>query len=200
MFLFGFIVSPIMTPEITRSDNPGPFFTIAFLCPDSDLDRIAWTNQIADDLAKIGINVEVNVSDYSVISPRTWGHPGPYPVSTFGEGGFDVLFVGRIWDLDWNPTGLYDTSSITPNGDNYYQYSCDVMDDAIADYTTSITLADRMHYINEIQTILHEDLPAAAIASSQKVYPHNENLTVFDVHLWGSDVQLMTNWTISNKS
>ncbi|MHA1558023.1 MAG: hypothetical protein ACTSPM_13970, partial [Candidatus Heimdallarchaeota archaeon] len=100
-----------------------------------------------EQLPKIGIEVDVfDHTGWAQISPRTWGHPGPYPVGTYAEGGFDILFVGNGWGLDFDPQGVFTSDGLTPNGDNFYQYESDAMDNAVGNYSQAFVFADRMVY------------------------------------------------------
>ena len=193
-------VSPFLA-QITSAANPGPFFSISILAPNTNAARNQWATLMVEQLPKIGIAVDTfDHTGWAQISPRTWGHPGPYPVPTYAEGGFDILFVGWGWDLDWDPTGLFDTAGITPNGDNFYQYSSSDMDNAIYNYTQSFVLADRIEWAEEIQAILYEDLPQLTIVYSQSVYPFTEGFTGWDGLLWASDYQSMENWEIPGET
>jgi hypothetical protein len=55
-------------------------------------------------------------------------------IPVYEDGGYDLLFVGWSWGLDLDLTGLFDTMSIAPAGDNHYQYSNTVYDDLLDDY------------------------------------------------------------------
>ncbi|MFW9924532.1 MAG: ABC transporter substrate-binding protein [Candidatus Thorarchaeota archaeon] len=194
------VVMPVLSSP-AQAANPGPFFSISILAPNTNSARNQWATLMVEQLPKIGIAVDVfDHTGWAQISPRTWGHPGPYPVPTYDEGGFDVLFVGWSWSLDWDPTGLFDTPSITPNGDNYYQYSNPEMDWAIGNYTQSFVLADRIEYAKDIQAILYEDVPEMTIVYSQSVYPFVEGFTGWDGLLWASAYQPMENWEIPGQT
>ena len=174
-------------PQIfdVAAENPEPFFYISVLAPNTSPVRPQFGTLMVEQLPKIGIGVEVfDHTGWAQISPRTWGYPGPYPIPTYAEGGFDILFVGWSWGFDWDPTGLFDTPAITPNGDNFYQYSNPEMDAAITSYTSSYNLSDRIKYVGEIQSILYEDLPQISIIYPADCYPHDANLDGFEAVLW----------------
>jgi len=176
--------------------NPEPFFTITLLAPNSGSVNNQWYTLMAELLPKIGIGVNLVLTSWAQITPRTWSYPGPYPIPTYDEGGFDVLFVGWSWYLDWDPTGLYDSPSITPNGDNFYQYSNPEMDWAIANYTQSFVLEDRIYWCEEIQALLYEDLPQTTIIYPLSLYPHATDFAGWDGLLWSQDYQNMDNWSV----
>ncbi|MHA1121345.1 MAG: ABC transporter substrate-binding protein [Candidatus Heimdallarchaeota archaeon] len=173
-----------------------PLFEITIMCPDSEPGRIEWANLIAEKLQLIGIEAELIVTNWSEISPRTWGYPGPYPIPTHAEGGFDILCIDWSWGLDVDMKGLFDTPSCPPDGDNFYQYSVPEMDWAIGNYSQSFNQTDRLFYANEIQQLLYDDLPALTIISSQKLFVFNEDLEgSFDL-LYHENFETIENWEI----
>jgi len=179
----------------------GPFFSISILAPNTNPARNQWATLMVEQLPKIGIEVDVfDHTGWSQISPRTWGYPGPYPIPTYAEGGFDILFVGWGWGLDWDPTGLFDSPAITPNGDNFYQYDSQEMDWAIGNYTASFVTADRIEYAKDIQALLYEDLPQITIIYPRSLYPYVEGFTGWDGLLWASSYQPMENWQIGSET
>jgi len=185
----------------TEAANPGPFFSISLLCPNTEPERNQWATLMVEQLPKIGIEVDVfDHTGWSQISPRTWGYPGPYPIPSYSEGGYDILFMGWSWGLDFDPTGLFDSPGITPNGDNYYQYHNPEMDWAISNYTTTFISEDRNEYAKDIQALLYEDLPQITIIYPKSLYPYTEGFTGWDGLLWASSCQPMENWTISSQT
>ncbi|NHJ86396.1 MAG: hypothetical protein FK734_13110 [Asgard group archaeon] len=195
-------VMPFIAQPVSAA-NPPPFFSISILAPNTNPARNQWATLMVEQLPKIGIGIDVfDHTGWAQISPRTWGHPGPYPIPTYAEGGFDILFVGWSWGLDFDPTGLFDTAGITPDGDNFYQYSNPEMDWAIGNYTSSFVLEDRIGYLEDIQAILYEDNPSACIIYPLSVYPMDVNFDQdsWDGLLWASSYQPMENWTIPGQT
>jgi ABC-type transport system substrate-binding protein len=171
-----FVANPV------QAANPPAFFTLSVLAPNTNPARNQWATLMVEQLPKIGIGVDVfDHTGWAQISPRTWGYPGPYPIPTYAEGGFDIMFVGWGWGLDIDMTGLFDTPSIPPNGDNFYQYSVPEMDWAIGNYSQSFVLADRIQYAEDIQALLYEDVPQATITYPLDVFPHT---TALDPDSW----------------
>jgi ABC-type transport system substrate-binding protein len=184
-----------------QAANPAPFFSISILAPNTNSARNQWATLMVEQLPKIGIGIDVfDHTGWSQISPRTWGYPGPGSIPTYAEGGFDILFVGWSWGLDWDPTGLFDSPSITPNGDNFYQYDSQEMDWAIFNYTSSFVLNDRIAWAEEIQALLYEDLPEACIIYPLSNYIHDVNFEGWDGLLWASSYQPMENWSITGQT
>ena len=182
------VVSPTYSEIKVAAADPGPFFSISLLASGTGPGRTQWATLMAEQLPRIGIAIDVvDYTFWNTISNRTWYYPGPYPIPTYAEGGYDILFLEWSWGLDWDPTGFYDSSSITPNGDNFYQYSSAAMDNALGNYTSSFILADRIEYCKEIQAILYEDNPSIPIVYPLSVYPHVDTLVNFNGLLWGAE-------------
>ena len=193
-------VTPFLATE-TKAANPGPFFSIGILAPNTNPARNQWATLMVEQLPKIGIEVETfDHTGWAQISPRTWGHPGPYPIPTYAEGGYDILFVGNGWGLDFDPTGVFTTDGITPAGDNFYQYSSAAMDNAVGNYSQAFVFADRMEYAREIQELLLEDQPSIALVYETSLFPHVETLEGWDPLLWASEYQPMENWEIPGET
>jgi ABC-type transport system substrate-binding protein len=194
-------VMPLMATPKAQGITVGPFFSISILAPNSNPARNQWATLMVEQLPKIGIEVDVfDHTSWSQIYPRTWDYPGPYPIPTYAEGGFDILFVGWGWGLDWDPTGLFDTAGIVPDGDNFYQYANPEMDWAIGNYTASFVTADRIEYAKDIQALLYEDLPQITIIYPRSLYPYTEGFTGWDGLLWASTYQPMENWQIPGQT
>ena len=171
-----FLASPV------EAANPPAFFTISVLAPNTNPARNQWATLMVEQLPKIGIGVDIfDHTGWAQISPRTWGYPGPYPIPTYAEGGFDIMFVGWGWGLDIDLKGLFDSPSQPPNGDNFYQYVVPEMDWAIGNYSQSFVLADRIQYAHDIQALLYEDVPQATITYPLDVFPHT---TALDPDSW----------------
>ena len=187
MISLTFLIIPCNPFYTETKGNPAPLFSISILAPNTSPARPLWWVTMVEELPKIGIGIDVfDHTGWSQISPRTWSYPGPYPIPSYANGGFDILCVGWSWGLDWDPTGLFDSPSITPNGDNFYQYNSSEMDAAIASYTTSFNLADRLKYVGKIQSLLYEDLPQIPICYPLACYPHDPQLENFNSLLWAS--------------
>jgi ABC-type transport system substrate-binding protein len=198
------IISIIAIPYIAtpvEAKNPGPFFSVSILSPNSNPARNQWATLMVEQLPKIGIGIDVfDHTGWAQISPRTWGHPGPYPVPSYAEGGYDLFFIGNGWGLDFDPTGVFTSDGITPAGDNFYQYENPEFDWAVGNYTQSFVYADRIQYAEEIQYWLYEDQPSIAIIYDTSLFAHKPGLTGWDPLLWASSQQPMEDWAISGET
>ncbi|MCG3258305.1 MAG: hypothetical protein H7644_01020 [Candidatus Heimdallarchaeota archaeon] len=172
-------------------------FSINLLSPNTSAARNQWSLLMENQLPKIGIGVDFHESTgWGNIAPRTWSYPlidFDY-VPTYAEGGFDILFVGWSWGLDWDPTGLFETTAIVPYGDNFYQYSNPAYDTKLNQYLTELDQATQIGYAKEMQAMLYEDLPAIVLIYPKSLFGFKEGLTDIDGLLLGAGVARYEYW------
>ena len=158
-------------------------FSINLLSPNTSAARNQWSLLMEQQLPKIGIGITFHESTgWGNIAPRTWSYPlidYDY-IPTYAEGGYDILFVGWSWDLDWDPTGLYDTASLLPLGGNHYQYSNPAYDTLLTNYLSEFDDATRIGYAHEMQEILYEDLPAICLVYPRSLFGFRSTVTGVD--------------------
>lgn len=163
--------------------------SINLLSPNTSAARNQWSLLMENQLPKIGIGVSFHESTgWGNIAPRTWAYPlldFDY-IPTYAEGGYDILFVGWSWSLDWDPTGLFDTPSLPPYGDNHYQYSNPAYDLKLTQYLTELDQPTQIGYAKEIQAMLYEDLPAIVLIYPKSLFGFKEGLTGIDGLLLGA--------------
>ncbi|MCE7749019.1 MAG: hypothetical protein GPJ51_11515, partial [Candidatus Heimdallarchaeota archaeon] len=164
-------------------------FSINLLSPNTSAARNQWSLLMENQLPKIGIGVDFHESTgWGNIAPRTWAYPlidFDY-IPTYAEGGYDILFVGWSWGLDWDPTGLFDTASLPPFGDNFYQYVNPAYDDKLTQYLTELDQPTQIGYAKEMQAMLYEDLPAIILIYPKSLFGFKEGLTGIDGLLLGA--------------
>ena len=198
-----FVLSVFTETRVVEAENPGPFFSVSLMAPATCPARNQWASVMVEELPKIGIGIDVfDHTGWAQISSRTWGYPGPYPIPQYSEGGFDILFVGWGWGLDLDMKGLFDTPSIPPIGDNFYQYSRPEMDWAIGNYSNSYLAEERIYWAEKIQEYLYEDVPSATIIYPVNLFPHDPNLdnSSWSPLLWETSYQDMANWSIPGQT
>jgi len=152
------------------------FFRIYFISPNTSAARNQWTLLVADQLPKIGIETVIA----SVYNPgsRTWAYPFIYYdyIPEHTKGGYDVLFVGWSWGIDWNPTGLYETTALPPAADNFYQYANSEYDNKLLQYLSTHNQTLQRELLFDIQDILYEDLPAITLVYPKSLFGFKENI------------------------
>jgi len=192
------LLSSTLYTKKTEAANPPPFFSISILAPNTSTGG-QWPTLMVEQLPKIGIGVDIfDHTGWYQIAPRTWGYPGPYPIPSYENGGYDILFVGWGFGLDFDPTELFDSSCITPNEWNFYQYNQPEMDWAIRNYTNSILYDNRVSYAKEIQSILYNELPQISIIYRSLLYPMTIGFdqNSWDGVLWSNEFETLENWTV----
>ncbi|MHA1685621.1 MAG: ABC transporter substrate-binding protein [Candidatus Heimdallarchaeaceae archaeon] len=172
------------------------FFTInLLLTPFSYAPDVG--NIIESSLEQLGVDVNSISRPWMEIMDRTFLYPVGQEydyIPTYDEGGYDILFIGWSWDIDWDPTGLFDTASIVPNGDNIYQYSNSTFDEALTEYTTALDPTVRLQKVKVLQQILYEDLPAITIIYPSSLFGMKKGLTGIDPLLLASSSARYEYW------
>lgn len=187
--------------EACRFEYPPAFFTISIICLDTEPMRVVWAEIVAHELRKIGIGVDaIEIMSYEEIAERTWDYPGPSPIPTHNEGGYDLLFMERNWDLEIEPSKYFHSNATIPNGENIYQYNSKLMDWAIGNLSQSIVLADEIQYAHDVQALLYEDVPSITLLYNYAFYYMKENITGINTLLWNKKAETMANWNHTTKS
>ncbi|MHA2251950.1 MAG: hypothetical protein ACXAD7_16420, partial [Candidatus Kariarchaeaceae archaeon] len=95
-----------VTLDQTITERIDPVFSFTLLSPNSNSARNEWAILIADDLRKIGIDVNHSSVDWDMLGPRTYTHPrdgsgahnGAGIIPVYENGGYDAYFVGLSGD------------------------------------------------------------------------------------------------------
>ncbi|MHA1407687.1 MAG: hypothetical protein ACTSSG_09960, partial [Candidatus Heimdallarchaeaceae archaeon] len=172
-------------------------FSINLLSPNTSPARNQWSLLMEQQLPKIGIGIAFHESTgWGNIAPRTWSYPliDYNYIPTYDKGGFDILFVGWSWGLDWDPTGLFDTASLVPNGDNFYQYINPVWDDTLDEYLTALDPTVREQKAHDLQAILYEDNPCICLVYPRSLFGFRDTVTGIDGLLIASSNHRAENW------
>ncbi|MHA1124045.1 MAG: ABC transporter substrate-binding protein [Candidatus Heimdallarchaeota archaeon] len=182
--------------DVLAADEPDILFNITLLSPNT-----IWSpfiNQpIVDSLPNIGINVTLVYENWAGIAPRTYGWSSSDPIPTYSEGGFDIVTVGYSFGMDFDYNDIYNPNQIPPLGNNYYSYNNTEMNWAMANYTSQYTYTGRQPYLDEIQRIMYDDLPAISILNDRAFYPYDSDLTGWDGALWHEYGQPMESWEMA---
>ena len=169
--LFSLLILPSISNVVSQSENQEAF-TLNFLTPNTRTDRILTSELIAEQLELIGINVTNNIASWEDTGSRVWVYPSGFTeydyIPTYVEGGFDIVFIGWM-NLPWDPSGRYDTDSIYPSGDNYYQYSNSTYDNLLDNFVAETDETLKKTYAEQMQAILYKDLPGISL------YYYSEN-------------------------
>lgn len=198
IFLFSAPLSmACIGPDIVEYPH---ILSIRLLSLNNNEARNQFSLLIQANLAKIGIKVDILESTtLENIAPRTWDYPlidYDY-IPTYAEGGYDGLFIGYSWDLDWDPGGMY-TSGCMLSRQNYYQYSNPAFDAKLTQYLTEYNESTRNGFLKELDGMLYEDLPAICIVYPKTMIAVKEGITGIDGMLLSLAKSRAENWDDSN--
>jgi ABC-type transport system substrate-binding protein len=186
---FDYTTDVDLTAEITASNS---LFSLYMLSPNTNEARNTWSILLESELAEIGIFVAQHLStSWSVIIPLTFGSDVPSPPgatnATDNLVGWDIFFVGYSWDLDYNPISMFDSPSLRPLGDNFYNFPGDVAlldgvswDDLLTDYLTEVDDVARVDKVELLQEFMYEWEPVATIIYPQTVWVYLDSVTGID--------------------
>ncbi len=174
----GFNYSTLGTPD-AEGNYQNYFFNLTVLSPNTDPARNQWVTLIAQSLPKIGIGVTQVVSTgWSEIIPRTFGAGSP--PGLYDDGGYDIFFIFYSWSLDFNPTGLYESTSLIPNGNNFYNFKNSAYDSLVKTYTQELDLEKRIDAFHDLQAFYYEWEIVAPIVYPQDHWVYADDLVGYD--------------------
>ena len=130
--------------------------TLKMRLPESYPEYVNAGQVIADALKKVGVTCAIEIVDWS-----TW---------------LSDVYVGRNYDLTVvGHTGRLDPITLlarygSTSSENYFNYANDRVDELIALYRTELDEDVRAGYVEELQRILAEDVPALYIQTPVMVY------------------------------
>ncbi|MCE7741336.1 MAG: hypothetical protein GOP50_02655 [Candidatus Heimdallarchaeota archaeon] len=195
-FVSLFVSSLVMIQNTSQAAIP-ELFSITLLSPNTLPARDQWALLMEQQLPEIGIGVSFHESTgWANISTRTWSYPlieYDY-IPTYDEGGYDIFFLGWSQRFDLQLSGIFETSAIVPNGDNFYQYSNPIYDAILENYEEEYDPVLRTQYAHLLQAILYEDLPAICIVHQSDLFGFKTDLIGINPLLLSTANQRIENW------
>ncbi|MFX0085758.1 MAG: ABC transporter substrate-binding protein [Candidatus Hodarchaeota archaeon] len=194
------------TPFVQGAKEPKSFFTVTIMLPTNNLERLQYSEAIASELAKIGIDVNLEMKTWAEIFPRIfYGEAPPYD-----EGGFDICFygmdVGSVTDhpgdlmkyqyLDIPPEGA-NVMHWSPERDDQMNYLAATSNDLITSINENLNLTESKNDLYEWQKIWYDALPNNMIYSQSEVFVISSGLFGFDP-LMDPLASIETQWTNSS--
>ncbi|NPD87477.1 MAG: hypothetical protein HGN29_02055 [Asgard group archaeon] len=180
IFIISFLIGPTIT--LTQNYKQETAFSISILVLEDSRDRIEIASYLTEIFENIGVGVtNFDVKSKSDISQRTWSYPMiDYDyIPIYQNGGYDIIFLGKEWGLDLNIQGLYDTAAITPDGDNFYQYSNPTYDAVLNAFIEELEPFEQLNRAEILQKFLFEDQPDISISYLKEMFCYrNESYNV----------------------
>ncbi|MHA2358104.1 MAG: ABC transporter substrate-binding protein [Candidatus Heimdallarchaeaceae archaeon] len=184
----------------SNGDNINIIFHVNLLTPDNSPKRLQWSLLIEQTLQKIGIGVYYSdVTSLEDIKNRTWSYPFEHfsYIPSYVEGGYDILFIDKTYDFDWDPSSIFSSDFFVPNGENFYQYSNPTFDDILEDYLTTYYELERTDKAHQLQDILYEDLPSACIVNPVWIFAYREEVSNWNPTLLAKSIARVDQWKTS---
>ncbi len=145
-----------------------PELTLRSSLPESNLVNYEMAQELSDELAKLGVTLNAQPTDFSVLLDVIYGEEMDYDAYTIGWSGR----VERL-DPDMFIYSINHSSNANPGGNNTSRYVNPEFD-ALADAQRSeMDIAARREYVWEAQRILAEDVPRITLYSRSNVQTYN---------------------------
>jgi len=175
-----------------------PLVTIHFVAMAGDDIMLAIANSIKEELAKIGINMEIHTFESGTFFVRTLSQSGPRML-TFDEGGFDANMQTYFYfatDYTWY-IGCYAASGIPPKGWNFWAANDAVADDYLIKGMSTYDREKRIEYLWAWQQQFYENMHHPLIAYPRQAFMDNGKIKNYDPSFMNSDID---EWVIEGKT
>ncbi len=158
---------PDAAVELLQEAGYGDGLTLRMRLPESYPSYVDAGQVIADSLKKVGITCDIEIVDWS-----TWLS------EVYNGRDYDLTVVGHTGRVD--PIVLLARYGST-SSENYFNYANDEVDELIAGYRGELDADKRTEYVQQIQRILAEDVPALYIQTPVMVYVTGEDVEGFEL-------------------
>lgn len=132
--------------------------------------RLAAARQIADDLANIGIGVQIRSVPFAELVDRV-----------ARQRDFDALLVGITVGNDPDPYPFFHSSQVADPGDNFSGYSTLATDRLLEQARRTVDQAKRRELFGQVFNALATDLPVVFLYYSDYLYAQAKTLKGFRV-------------------
>lgn len=142
--------------------------TLRMRLPESYPTYVSAGQIIADSLAQVGVSCDIEIVEWSA-----W---------------LDEVYTGRDYDLTVvGHTGRLDPETLlaryaSDSSENYFNYANDEVDELLANYRSELDEEVRSGYIERIQRILAEEVPALYIQTPVMVYLAQKDVAGFELY------------------
>ncbi len=162
---YGF--DPDAAKALLEEAGYGDGLTLRMRLPESYPNYVDAGQVIADSLKKVGITCDIEIVDWS-----TWLS------DVYNGRDYDLTVVGHTGRVD--PIVLLARYG-SESSENYFNYSNKEVDDLIASYRSELDGDKRTAYVETIQRILAEDVPALYIQTPVMVYVTAKDVEGFEL-------------------
>ena len=173
-------------PENPDGIYNNSFFNITILHP--IVTNRFYGDKYAMNLPKIGIGVTEFVNAWwTELMSRAYGSKINPP--SYDEGGYDVLFWGYGWNVDWNPGNMYTAAGSCSTGDctNFYNFdlgeNMSNMAELVHKYLNTLDFDARLEYVKQLQHLIAEDKPMIPILNDYSPWAYRDTVKGLDLKL-----------------
>ena len=179
------------TPAATDDAELGeaiPAITILTSLPEDNMVNYEMTNEIVEELQKIGVDATAEPTDFAVLIDRIYAEDAKFQSYTIGWSGR----VERL-DPDMFIHSINHSDNAKPGGNNTDRYRSDEFDKVADAQRAEMDIDKRKELVFEAQEILGEDVPRITLYSRANVQAYNKEKYTDVVNIPGEG--LFNEWT-----
>lgn len=176
------------TAASTEHGELVPDLVILSSLPEANLVNYEMSQELADELVKLGVNMKAQPTDFSVILDVIYGEDMDYDAYTIGWSGR----VERL-DPDMFIYSINHSSQANAGGNNTERYLNPEFDVLADGQRREMDVARRQQLVWEAQRILAEDVPRITTYSRSNVQTYNKDLFANVQNMSGEG--LFNEWT-----
>ena len=169
------ILSTFLLPAAVIVRGQDTLFHITLIVPEPNPTRQAWSEIVQNNFKAVGIDTDRVIYDWDTIYAKAITPPEEFVGKPFDEGGFDMLFVGNAMGIDPEPGTFYDSTQFAPTGQNFALWNNSENDRLCRLITETVDEATRLGYVQEWQTLAHEEEPDICLLWTKEVVAFNPN-------------------------
>jgi len=156
-------------PVITLVQSQETLFQVTLLVPNTSQARMSWAKIIADNLNAVGIKADRVETDFDTVLDRAV-QPSDASIvgKSYGEGGFDIAFIGNAWGVDPDPYVAADSSQFPPAGQNWWLWNNSESDRLCRLIQSTPDTTQRLQYVKDWQKVCYDEQPSCCILYTQE--------------------------------
>ncbi|MDO5755267.1 MAG: ABC transporter substrate-binding protein [Tissierellia bacterium] len=178
-------------PPATDPSEQGelvPSVTILTSLPEDNMVNYEMSNEIVEELKKIGVDAKAEPTDFAVLIDNLYGEDADYDAYTIG-------WSGRIERLDPDMFihSINHSENAKPGGNNTDRYRSEEFDELADAQRREMDVEKRRELVFKAQEVLGEDVPRVTLYSRANVQAYNKDRFKDVVNIPGEG--LFNEWT-----
>jgi len=192
------LVASVVPMQTAAQQQPEPLVTLHYLAMAGDDIGLAIANSIKEELAKIGINMEIHTIESGTYYTRTLSQAGP-KMLTYDEGGYDMTLMTYFYfhtDYTWY-IGCYTAAGIPPKGWQFWAANDAIADDYLFKAMSTYDREKRIEHFWAWQQQFYENMHLVSVAHPRQAAMDNGKIKNYDPTFYNYDID---EWVIEGKT